>query len=83
MCECIKYMNSYLAKFNTEIELPLWTGNGKIVPFIQTVKINAAKRGKPHLVFAAYCPFCGKKYRKTQEIKNANANPTRRQKSIP
>lgn len=77
MCDCIKRVNSHLAKFNTEIELPLWTSNGQITPFIQTMKVDDKKRGKPRLMFAIHCPFCGEKYQKSQEKQNENADSTR------
>jgi hypothetical protein len=62
MCDCIETANKHLAEFNTKIELPMWTSSGKLTPFVLTTKINEKKRGKPQMIFASCCPFCGEKY---------------------
>jgi hypothetical protein len=62
MCDCIDDVNKHLAKHNTRIMLPIWTGNGVIKPFVETEKVDTKKRGKPRRMFAAHCPFCGEKY---------------------
>lgn len=64
MCGCINRVNEHLAEFNTKIELPLWTNSGRLVPFVQTIKVDDKKRGKPKSMFASFCPFCGEEYRK-------------------
>lgn len=68
MCDCISRVDQKLAEFNTRIELPWWTSSGKTnTPFIQTIKIDSKKRGKPQAVFASHCPFCGEAYNKVGE----------------
>jgi hypothetical protein len=67
MCYCIKTANEHLAQFNTKIELPIWTSSGVRPPFILTMKIDAKKRGKPKMIFASCCPFCGVKYPTSKE----------------
>lgn len=62
MCNCIKRIDEHLAKFNTKIELPLWSASGRLTPFVQTVKLDSSKRGKPRLMAASFCPFCGEEY---------------------
>lgn len=62
MCGCIKRIDEHLAKFNTKIELPLWSASGRLTPFVQTVKLDSSKRGKPRLMAASFCPFCGEEY---------------------
>jgi len=62
MCDCIAKANDHLAQFNTKIEVPIWTRSGRLTPFVQTVKVDDRKRGKPKLMFASHCPFCGEKY---------------------
>jgi len=62
MCDCIETANKHLAAFNTKIELPMWTSCGGRPPFVQTVKIDNKKRGKPKMMFASCCPFCGERY---------------------
>lgn len=59
MCKCIATVNKKLAEHNTQIEVPIIGPNR---PFVATVKINYMKRGRPKMMFATYCPFCGKKY---------------------
>ena len=62
MCDCIERVNDHLGRFNTKIELPLWSASGVLNPFVSTVKLNDKKRGKPRLMACTYCPFCGEKY---------------------
>jgi hypothetical protein len=62
MCNCIETADSHLAEYNTKIELPLWTSSGQRRPFVQTIKLDEKKRGKPQAIFASYCPFCGDRY---------------------
>lgn len=62
MCDCIETANAHLAEFNTTIELPMWTSSGVRAPFVQTMKIDEKKRGKPKMMFASCCPFCGERY---------------------
>jgi hypothetical protein len=59
MCECIKTANKFLAEHNTKIEMP-WLGPQR--PFVLTMKLDDKKRGKPQMMFASCCPFCGEKY---------------------
>lgn len=59
MCDCIKTVNEFLALHNTKIELP-WMGPQR--PFVQTMKLDDKKRGKPKMMFASCCPFCGERY---------------------
>lgn len=62
MCDCIATADEHLAQFNTKIELPMWTSRGGRPPFVQTMKIDEKKRGKPKMIFASFCPFCGERY---------------------
>jgi len=77
-CKCIEKINAELkrAKTNTELEVPVCLNliAGKISAstcVVATVKIDSHIRGKAKTVFAAYCPFCGKRYerqkRKTKQ----------------
>lgn len=59
MCDCIQAANKFLAEHNTRIELP-WFGPQR--PFVQTMKLDDKKRGKPKMMFASRCPFCGERY---------------------
>jgi len=60
MCKCIAEINEKLAAHNTKIELPML---GLQQPFVSTTKIDTKKRGKPVMMFASFCPFCGQRYR--------------------
>lgn len=77
MCDCITRVNEHLAEFNTTIELPMWTSSGKLTPFVQTVKIDSGKRGKPKLMFASCCPFCGERYAESAQPAAAVASQER------
>jgi hypothetical protein len=72
MCDCIKTANEHLAQFNTKIELPFWTRSGARAPFVLTMKIDPKKRGKPKMMFASCCPFCGEKYLTTSGEQHEN-----------
>lgn len=58
-CDCIAKVNGHLAAYNTRLTFSLF---GPRVTFIQTDKLDAKKRGKPSLMVASFCPFCGDKY---------------------
>jgi len=58
-CDCIARVNKEMASFNTKIHLP-WFGPQQ--PFVETIKADDSKRGKPRKLFASYCPFCGRPY---------------------
>lgn len=68
MCDCIEKANLHLAAFNTKIELPMWTSSGRLTPFVQTMKLDEKKRGKPKMIFASCCPFCGESYADSSEV---------------
>lgn len=59
MCDCIEQVNNLLVEHNAELVLPLF---GERRPFIQTEKVNGKKRGRPPLMQASFCPFCGNQY---------------------
>jgi hypothetical protein len=67
MCDCITEVNKTLKEqgINTELDLAImlsklrdWT----VRPKVTTKKIDGDIRGKPKLLVAAFCPFCGEKY---------------------
>lgn len=59
MCNCIADTDAYLAQHNTKIHVP-WVGPQ--IPFVETIKLDEKKRGKPVKMFASHCPFCGEHY---------------------
>jgi len=59
MCDCIATTNAFLKDRNTQILVPMF---GPQRPFVETVKLDDKKRGKPAMMFASNCPFCGEKY---------------------
>ncbi len=61
-CSCIEVVNAELASRNTQIHLPMFVVRGTPKPFVETIKLDDKKRGKPIAVFASYCPFCGIQY---------------------
>lgn len=58
-CACIAEVDDFLKAKNTKILLPMF---GLQRPFVETVKADDKKRGKPVSMFASFCPFCGVKY---------------------
>lgn len=61
MCNCINETNQQLedAGYNAAILTNLF---GPPKATITTYKADEKKRGKPPIVIASYCPFCGAKY---------------------
>lgn len=59
-CNCIKEMNAALREYNTVLVTNLIDPSPKAL--VLTEKLDSKKRGKPMLMFASYCPFCGTKY---------------------
>lgn len=61
MCNCIAEMNQKLAEggYNAAILTNLF---GPQKATVDTYKPDEKKRGKPPIVIASYCPFCGEKY---------------------
>jgi hypothetical protein len=69
-CDCVAKVNEMLAGNNTKIVLPMI---GPQRTFVETCKVDEKKRGKPSLMFASFCPFCGSKYppaSKTLEVQS-------------
>jgi len=58
-CDCLSGANAKLAEHNAEIVVTWWPVTR---PVIETQKVDSKKRGKPPLMVATYCPFCGAKY---------------------
>lgn len=65
MCDCIKTTNAMLREHNCHLVSTMFSKPEVVV--VETVKIDSKKRGKPPLVLASYCPFCGEKY-STQQV---------------
>lgn len=57
-CKCVSEVNKLLAERNTKIVVDLFSG----IPALMVEKRDSNVRGRPSLVVANYCPFCGRKY---------------------
>ena len=64
MCNCIANTDALLARHNTRIHVPFI---GRQIPFVETIKLDEKKRGKPIKLFASFCPFCGEPYEHAQK----------------
>lgn len=67
MCKCIEQVNEALAAHNAVLDIPLTihltTGKTESPrTYVPTVKLNSKNRQKLPILFAMFCPFCGKKY---------------------
>ncbi len=60
MCNCIDEVNENLAPHNTTLCINLLHRPHPVM--VSTTKIREKVRGKPILVQATFCPFCGEKY---------------------
>ena len=64
-CDCATQVNAELEPFNTELDLVFNLFNTDLpheMAQITTMKVDTKKRGKPKMMIATYCPFCGVKY---------------------
>jgi hypothetical protein len=59
-CDCIKQINEQIGAEHNAILVTTLFGTMKAV--IDTEKLDSKKRGKPPVMLATYCPFCGTKY---------------------
>ena len=70
MCDCINEVNESLKENNTQVFLPLsfsFSSHELSVPkrvYIKTEKINNKIKKGPTNLSGAFCPFCGKLYKK-------------------
>ena len=56
MCECIERVNERLVEHNTVLNSNILN---KKQLFVETTKLDKKKRGKPIMMSASFCPFCG------------------------
>jgi hypothetical protein len=67
-CECIAEVNAKLAEHNAQVHVPMFIIGRKpgAEPgprvFVETIKLDEKRRGKPPALFATFCPFCGIRY---------------------
>jgi len=65
-CKCVEQVNKQLAPLNAKVTqsllLNLAAKRGEMsAPLIELHKIDSLQRKPLPTLFAAYCPFCGKK----------------------
>lgn len=60
--DCMKKINSLLAPHNSELT-PIFSFEDGMPERIavMTSKVDEKKRGKPMMLYATFCPFCGVK----------------------
>lgn len=59
MCDCLAEANAKLEERNGEILTTIWP---VVRPIIATQKVDSKKRGRPAMMVASFCPFCGVQY---------------------
>lgn len=59
-CECISKINGEIGPSRNAVLVTTLFGEQKAV--IGTVKLDSTKRGKPPVMLATFCPFCGGAY---------------------
>lgn len=74
-CTCIKDLNEKLAEHNAVLVTTIL--GMPSVAVIGTVKLDSKKRGKPPVMLASFCPFCGAAY------EDASADVVARQVAAP
>ena len=60
--DCVKRVNEQLADHNTRLSWAIGVigSEGELIQ-LATCKADEKKRGRPALMFASHCPFCGVK----------------------
>jgi len=74
MCDCREAVNQRLEMSNARIAFGFSFGSGGMdlaPPMIVLEKIDRSKRGKPPILLATCCPFCGERYPDTAAVKTA------------
>ncbi len=75
MCDCREAVNKRLESSNARIAYGFTFSHDNGVgmelspPMIELEKIDKAKRGKPPILLATCCPFCGERF-------ESNVNPS-------
>lgn len=64
-CNCLAEANAALADGNGEIVVTIWP---VVRPVIETMKVDSKKRGRPPMMVASFCPFCGTKYPEASNV---------------
>lgn len=59
MCDCNDRVNEKLREHNTMLNCNFLDPE---MTFVETIKIHSKIRGKPKMMAATFCPFCGEKY---------------------
>lgn len=67
-CDCISETNKLLAEHNTVLVTTMFRKPDAVV--VATDKLASKQRGKPALMIASFCPFCGEPYSAQKEAGN-------------
>ena len=72
MCKCISDVNGHLKERNTRLATSFCIsrdlGRMDALPIIQSEKIDSKIRGKAMTVVPTFCPFCGTKYPRADDV---------------
>lgn len=60
MCDCIQQTNNMLKEHNVRLVSTMFSKPEVVV--VETAKIDTKKRGRPPVMLASFCPFCGEEY---------------------
>jgi len=66
MCDCIQKTNEMLREHNARLVSTMFRNPDVVI--VTTEKIDSKKRGKPPIMLASNCPFCGENYAKPGEL---------------
>lgn len=79
-CTCIADVNKDLAEHNGQIVCTMF-GTSKAI--VSTYKLDEKRRGKPPIMVASYCPFCGERYALDGPEKPAPSSPDHPRTAMP
>lgn len=77
MCNCMTGVNEKLQPHNSKLSVSFCLTKNlsgmNALPIIQTEKINTKVRGRVMMVIPTFCPFCGDKYPRAEDIDEVQA----------
>lgn len=72
MCDCMTRVNESLKARNTKLSVSFCLSRdlseADTMLMIQTEKLDKQSRVKPATVIPTFCPFCGKKYPRVDDV---------------
>lgn len=77
MCNCMQSVNESLKERNSKLSISFCLSSGlskmDALPIIATEKLQSKVRGSATIVIPTFCPFCGTKYPRADDVEEVEA----------